>query len=228
MTTSIVTIPFVVRGEQFILEIRRPEVTPEVPPGAPPEPGPDPLPPDPPTLPDAPDNEPPPPMSEPFRWKNLDFEQGTTGWSISDNTLGIFDTTTNPNEVIEGTASGIYVGRPGGLARMQILTDPLPVPPGAKWNLSFKARTIATSLGQTSISLRVRIFRPDGSDVLSIIGPFNTSDFTGTMPTRTISMGGTIPEFEGDAMMQFGLIVQNPVGMTRVVFDDFKMEITPK
>jgi len=148
---------------------------------------------------------------------NLDFSSGLTGWKLNgDGVLSISD----------GAAR--YVGTPGSFANTMILTEGVLVSTDHPVNVTGRVRIVSTSLGITSVGIRVGISStgPDGIffDALSIIGPFSlSSPVDGTLAWTDLAPVGapSATSSASPAWIRIGVVIQNPVGAVDVMIDDF-------
>lgn len=174
-----------------------------------------------------------PPTGNPVVISNLDFEDGDTGWSMSPGAPGTF-TIVNDGVIADGgTWFGRYVGSPGGMGQVNILTDGVEVLPGSPVTVYGRVRIISTSVGQTSVTIRVIITSKGATsefaDVNSIISTFKfSSAIDGTLPWSdfdTVRFAAAT-SFPSPVWIRIGAIIQNPVGAVDVAIDNFAITAT--
>ena len=161
---------------------------------------------------------------------NLDFEAGASGWTMPAPGVGTFTIENNAGLADSGSWVGHYVGNPGAMAGTQLLTDGIQVLPGSFLTVNGRTRIVSTGSGSTTVAIRVVISSQSGSstfaDVHSVIGPFKfSSSVDGTLPWVDLdSVGFQIrSEFQSPIWLRVGVVIQNPVGNTDVLIDNFRV-----
>ena len=164
---------------------------------------------------------------------NLNFEAGPTGWSMSPGAPGTF-VISNVNGLADsGLWYGRYTGSPGGMAAVNILTDGVLVLPGTPVIINGRVRIISTDAGITSVTIRVVATSVSAdsefADVNSIISTFKfSSALDGTLPWTDLDTTGFIVNdaFPSPVWLRVGVVIQNPVGVTDVLIDNFTVTAT--
>lgn len=173
------------------------------------------------------------PVGNPVVIANLDFESGNTGWSMSPGAPGVFSIVNDGAIADSGAWFGRYVGSPGGMAAVNLLTDGVLVLPGSPITVDGRVRILSTSAGQTSVTIRVIITSVGASsefaDVNSIISTFKfSSAIDGTLPWTdfdTVRFTAAT-SFPSPIWVRIGAVIQNPVGAVDVAIDNFAITAT--